>query len=211
MALDTIARGMAGQVNEQVETLQDIVNNQYKSMFRYIDRLGSYSDLPSTGNDIGDSYYIINGDSEHGDGLYTWEYDKNQNKSVWKYVGPFTQFNFDDTPTEGSKNAVTSEGIKKYIDEHSGGGGSLIDYLRIEGESEDLEVIDKRAILPLATKLKTGMIKLGDEFDLDKDNKMILAKDENGLLNIPDDSVSVTKLMVPEKVTFIIEDDTEID
>lgn len=30
---------------------------------------------------------------------------------------------FDETPTEGSSNPVTSGGIKKYVDEHSGGGG----------------------------------------------------------------------------------------
>lgn len=30
---------------------------------------------------------------------------------------------FDETPTAGSNNPVTSAGIKKYVDEHSGGGG----------------------------------------------------------------------------------------
>ena len=33
---------------------------------------------------------------------------------------------FDSTPTEGSNNPVTSAGIKKYVDEHSGGGGGSI-------------------------------------------------------------------------------------
>lgn len=33
------------------------------------------------------------------------------------------ELTFDDTPTEGSSNPVTSDGIKKYVDDHSGGGG----------------------------------------------------------------------------------------
>lgn len=33
---------------------------------------------------------------------------------------------FDSTPTAGSRNPVTSDGIKKYVDEHSGGGGGTI-------------------------------------------------------------------------------------
>lgn len=33
---------------------------------------------------------------------------------------------FDSTPTAGSSNPVTSDGIKKYVDEHSGGGGTAV-------------------------------------------------------------------------------------
>ena len=134
------------------------------------------------------------------------EYDKEQNKCVWKYIGPITQFEFDNEPTEGSLNAVTSEGIKKYVDSHGGDVSSLIDYIRIQGEDDDLEVIDKRVMLPLATQSRAGMIQLGDEFITDENGKLTLKKNEDGTWNIPSNSIGVDALYVPEGTTLIIED-----
>lgn len=206
MAIDIIARGMAGQAGEQVSELSEIVSNQYKTMFTFKDRVEKYSDLPVSGNSIGDMYYTTSDDGDKLSGAYVWEYDETENKCIWKYIGPITDFEFDDTPTEGSKNAVTSEGIKKYVDEHGGDVSSLIDHIKIEGEDEDLPVEDKRVTLPRATQLRAGMITLGDEFDTDENGNLIIKKNEDGTWDIPDNSISVTKLNVPDDTTLIIED-----
>lgn len=206
MAIDIIARGMAGQAGEQVSELNEIVSNQYKSMFTYKDRVNKYSDLPSSGNSIGDMYYVTTDENDNLKGAYVWEYDATENKCVWKYIGPITNFEFDDTPTEGSLNAVTSDGIKKYVDTHGGDVSSLIDYIRISGETEDLPIEDKRVTLPLATQNRAGMITLGSEFDTDENGKLIMKRNADGTWDIPDNSISVTKLDIPEGTTLIIED-----
>lgn len=206
MAIDIIARGMAGQAGEQVSELNEIVSNQYKSMFTYKDRVNKYSDLPSSGNSIGDMYYVTTDENDNLKGAYVWEYDVTENKCVWKYIGPITNFEFDDTPTEGSLNAVTSDGIKKYVDTHGGDVSSLIDYIRISGEAEDLPIEDKRVTLPLATQNRAGMITLGSEFDTDENGKLIMKRNADGTWDIPDNSISVTKLDIPEGTTLIIED-----
>ena len=206
MAIDIIARGMAGSAGEQVSELSDIVNNKYKSMFTYKGRVEKYSDLPSSNNSIGDMYYVTNDEGDNLYGAYVWEYDETQNKCIWKYIGPITQFEFDDTPTEGSLNAVTSDGIKKYVDTHGGDVSSLIDYIRIDGEDKDLEIVDKRVTLPLATQARAGMVALGDEFTTDENGKLTLKKNADGTWNIPDNSISVSKLNIPEGTTLIIED-----
>lgn len=206
MAIDIIARGMAGQAGEQVSELNEIVSNQYKSMFTYKGRVNKYSDLPSSGNSIGDMYYVTTDENDNLKGAYVWEYDVTENKCVWKYIGPITNFEFDDTPTEGSLNAVTSDGIKKYVDTHGGDVSSLIDYIRISGEAEDLPIEDKRVTLPLATQNRAGMITLGSEFDTDENGKLIMKRNADGTWDIPDNSISVTKLDIPEGTTLIIED-----
>ena len=206
MAIDIIARGMAGQAGEQVSELNEIVSNQYKSMFTYKGRVNKYSDLPSSGNSIGDMYYVTTDENDNLKGAYVWEYDVTENKCVWKYIGPITNFEFDDTPTEGSLNAVTSDGIKKYVDTHGGDVSSLIDYIRISGETEDLPIEDKRVTLPLATQNRAGMITLGSEFDTDENGKLIMKRNADGTWDIPDNSISVTKLDIPEGTTLIIED-----
>ena len=206
MAIDIIARGMAGQAGEQISELNEIVSNQYKSMFTYKGRVNKYSDLPSSGNSIGDMYYVTIDENDNLKGAYVWEYDVTENKCVWKYIGPITNFEFDDTPTEGSLNAVTSDGIKKYVDTHGGDVSSLIDYIRISGEAEDLPIEDKRVTLPLATQNRAGMITLGSEFDTDENGKLIMKRNADGTWDIPDNSISVTKLDIPEGTTLIIED-----
>ena len=186
--------------------LNEIVSNQYKSMFTYKDRVNKYSDLPSSGNSIGDMYYVTTDENDNHNGAYVWEYDATENKCDWKYIGPITNFEFDDTQTESSLNAVTSDGIKKYVDTHGGDVSSLIDYIRISGETEDLPIEDKRVTLPLATQNRAGMITLGSEFDTDENGKLIMKRNADGTWDIPDNSISVTKLDIPEGTTLIIED-----
>ena len=55
------------------------------------------------------------------DKKYTEELAKNISR---KLRGKQTALKFDNTPTAGSTNPVTSEGIKEYVDSHGGGGGA---------------------------------------------------------------------------------------
>ena len=55
------------------------------------------------------------------DKKYTEEMVKNLNT---KFKGKQAALKFDREPTEGSNNPVTSDGIKKYVDSHGGGGGT---------------------------------------------------------------------------------------
>lgn len=208
MAIDIIARGMAGQAGAQVEELSDVVNNAYKSMFTFKGRVDVYSDLSNSGNSIGDMYYVTTDEGDNLAGAYVWEYNSEQNKAMWVYLGPISSFEFDDEPTEGSQNAVTSDGIKRYVDEHGGSVSSLIDHIRIEGEEEDLAIVNKRVTLPLATQQRAGMVQLGEEFDIDDNGKLILAKSEDGKLNFPENSIKFNSIYIPDGTAVIFEDYT---
>ena len=161
MAIDIIARGMAGQAGAGVDMLTQVMENTYRAMFTFKGRVEKYSNLPAGDNSIGDMWYVINDEGAHLEGAYVWEYDADTNTAKWNYLGPVTNFEFDDEPTEGSLNAVTSDGIKKYVDDHAGGEGA-INNIRIEGETSDLPIVSKRVTIPLATDERAGLVKLSD-------------------------------------------------
>lgn len=89
---------------EDLEQLQSDLTTKLTAVYRYKGTKPSYSELPSSGNEIGDVWDVNNGMN------YAW------NGSDWDALGD-TRIEVDATLSDSSTNAVQNKVVKKAIDE----------------------------------------------------------------------------------------------
>lgn len=114
---DIKARQSIEELNNKKANKSDIVNGlNYKGTT-------TYSALPTSGNNVGDFYYVTDGDGTNGEGNYAW------NGTAWYFSGKTTDFGDISTKANAAvNNAAFEEGKLKVT--------------KNDGTSTETEVVD---------------------------------------------------------------------
>lgn len=165
MATDWLARILASEAQQSVDDLAQKVGHA----FQFKGTVDTVEDLPSTGNLIGDMYTVKANGHE-----YAWTIDNEHPDGYWLDMGDIFDLSGylmkdDLAQTTGSAtdNTMSQKAITDAID-------AVLPDVTIDDKGKVLMVNDSgqwnKSELPLATKIKYGLIKLGDGLAIDEED-----------------------------------------